>query len=74
MATYRHRKHEHTQDVGDWETVKIAVLERAGWRKVEDELPPEPPPAPPPEPEPKKQFGEAVSIQPSKRNRRKAAK
>lgn len=40
--TYRNSKTKQEMEVGDWETVKRQVLERSGWRKV-DETPTIPP-------------------------------
>lgn len=74
MLTYRHRKHAHTQTVEEWETVKIRLLEQAGWRKVSEPLPdPEPVKAETPaEPEEKPTVA-ATSHNPTRRKRRKNA-
>lgn len=74
MLTYRHRKHAHTQTVEEWETVKIRLLEQAGWRKVSEPLPdPEPAKEKAPTEEPKPKTPKAESRNPTKRKWRKNA-
>lgn len=38
---YAHKRHDHTQEVGEWEAVKRRLLERSGWYAVESVEPEE---------------------------------
>lgn len=69
---YRHPKHGHTQNVEEWEKVKISILRRSGWLPVDEPLPVvEPEPVPPPVDE--TPIREALSHQPAKRGRKRKA-
>lgn len=39
MLTYKHKKSGRTQQVEDREKVRISILERSGWQRVDEPTP-----------------------------------
>lgn len=60
---YAHKKHKHTQDVGEWETVRQSLLKRAGWYPVEETA--EPKAKAQKTTEPKKLLNEGKDLKPT---------